>query len=406
MSSTPADDMLATEVGIKTYLRNTAFASHTINRLNGGYANFTYRIHLRVPVDGMSTFVLKYAPPYAAALADTIPMPFSPNRQVFVHSSRFYLKCHTHMGVEQRFEAEALRLANTIPRPDNDNTVMVPALQLFDEESHVMIIEDVGSDARTLTDILMDETLPGPLLEEIGVKLGRFLAHVHEWNNHPDVDLSLFENNEAGKMILELMIYGRLVPTLTGEDKIPYLLDPSLEIPDEMLVNVSKLAETRTKEIHSSAASGVMTHNDFWPGNIMVSLRRGADGAIEALDRLYVLDWELAMTGLPGLDLGQLCAELHIIARFHPHRAESAQTTLKSFLSAYRQNREISPAIARVTVGHIGAHLVAWTPRVTLSSRERTREAVLEGVELLDLGWTGSESSLLDSIVGPLFQTG
>jgi len=405
MSSTPADGMLATEAGIENYLRNTAFASHTVNLLNGGYANFTYRIHLCVPVDRMSTFILKYAPPYAAALADTIPMPFSPDRQVFVHSSRLYLECHTHMGVEQRFEAEALQLANTIPgRPDN--TVIVPALQLFDEESHVMIIEDVGSDARTLTDILMDETLPGPLLEEIGAKLGRFLAHIHEWNKHPGVDLSLFENNEAGKMILEFMIYGRLVPTLTGEDKIPHLLDPSLEIPEEKLANVSKLAETRTKEIHSSAASGVMTHNDFWPGNIMVSLQRGADGAIEALHRLYVLDWELAMTGLPGLDLGQLCAELHTITIFHPHRAESAKSTLKSFLSAYRQSREISPAIARVTVGHIGAHLVAWTPRVTLGGRERTREAVLEGVELLDLSWTGSESSLLDSIVGPLFQTG
>lgn len=267
-----------------------------------------------------------------------------------------------------------------------------------------MIIEDVGPDTRTLMDMLIDGTLSTSLLEEIGSMLGRFLAHIHEWNKYSDIDLSLFTSNEAGKMILDSIIYGRLVSTLTGEDKIPCLLDSPLDIPEETLGNISKLVETRIKEINS--ACGVMTHNDFWPGNIMVSLRQGESGAIEALDKLYILDWELAMIGLPGLDLGQLCAEFHTIARFHPHREESAKAAIKSFLSAYRQSRVIDPAVARVTVGHIGAHLVAWTSRVTLGGGEQAREAVLEGVELLDLSWTGSESSLLDSIVGPLLQAG
>lgn len=91
MSNTPpTDDILTTEVGIKTHLQNSAFASHTVNRLYGGYANFTYRIHLHMPVDGKTTFILKYAPSYAAALTDTIPMPFSSERQVSVHLSLKY----------------------------------------------------------------------------------------------------------------------------------------------------------------------------------------------------------------------------------------------------------------------------------------------------------------------------
>ena len=399
MSSASTDDSLATKDGIQTYLRNTPFASHTVDQLSGGYVNFTYRIHLHVPVDGISTFILKYTPPYAASLTEDISMP--PDRQVFIHMSRICVKYGAHTGVVQRFEAEALRLVNTIPRLGDDDTVTAPTLRFLDQESHVMVIDDAGSNTRTLREVLINETLPRHLLEEIGTKLGRFLAHVHEWNERPDVDLNLFANNTAGRILLTYLVYNRLVSTLTGEDKLPHLLNPALEIPEEKLATVSKLVEARTNEIHSPTVSGVMTHGDYWPGNILVSLRRGADGAIEALDRLYVLDWEMAMTGLPGSDLGQYCAELYIIARFLPHREESAKTIIRSFLSAYGQSRVIDPAIARVALGHIGGYMVTCVPR-DVGDRERIRELVIEGVELLDLSWTGPESSLVNSIVGPL----
>lgn len=54
------------------------------------------------------------------------------------------------MGPEQRFEAEALRHIPNIPRPDDDNMVATPTLRLFDEEAHVMIIDDAGPHTRTL----------------------------------------------------------------------------------------------------------------------------------------------------------------------------------------------------------------------------------------------------------------
>ena len=149
------------------------------------------------------------------------------------------------------------------------------------------------------------------------------------------------------------------------------------------------------------SATTVITHGDLWPGNVMVSLRRGADGAIEALDKLYVIDWEVAKTGLPGFDLGQMCAEFYLIARFHPHRENSTNTLIKSFLSAYKTTRG-SAMDPRVAVGHIGAHLVAFTPRIPWGGRERTRDVVQEGAELLYLSWTGPDSLLLDSIVQPL----
>jgi len=82
------DDMLATEAGIQTYLQNTSFASHTVNLLSRGFANCTYRIHLHAPIDGMSTFVLKYAAPFVLTLANTTQIQVSTERQVFFHSSQ------------------------------------------------------------------------------------------------------------------------------------------------------------------------------------------------------------------------------------------------------------------------------------------------------------------------------
>ena len=304
------------------------------------------------------------------------------------------------MEIQQRMEVEAARLVLSDPRADSDSAVTAPAVYLLDEESHVLIIEDTGPDTRTLKEILIDETLPRPLLEDIGTALGRFIGNVHGWNERPDVDLSLFANYQVGRSLS--VTYGRVVSTLAGKDDIPYLDSPCLDIPEKKLSNITELVKARRKEMHS--ATTVITHGDLWPGNVMVSLRRGADGAIEALDKLHVIDWEVAKTGLPGFDLGQMCAEFYLIARFHPHREDSTNTLIKSFLSAYRTTRgsAMDPGIARVAVGHIGVHLVAFTPRIPWGGRERTRDVVQEGAELLNLSWTGPDSLLLDSIVQPL----
>ena len=58
---------------------------------------------------------------------------------------------------------------------------------------------------------------------------------------------------------------------------------------------------------------------DFWPGNMMVVL----DGD-RNLERIYVLDWELSRTGLPGADIGQFCAEIHLLRRFEADAKDSA----------------------------------------------------------------------------------
>jgi 5-methylthioribose kinase len=66
---------LATIAGVRRYLSNTPFASHTIKTLTGGSANFTYRIHLNDSFEGKEIFVLKYAAPYVAASGGTMALP-------------------------------------------------------------------------------------------------------------------------------------------------------------------------------------------------------------------------------------------------------------------------------------------------------------------------------------------
>jgi len=82
-----ADDSvdLTTIAGVRKYLADTHFASDTITSLSGGFANFTYRIHLNDPLEGKGSFILKYAAPYVAAFGAT--MPLTTERQVRLYGS-------------------------------------------------------------------------------------------------------------------------------------------------------------------------------------------------------------------------------------------------------------------------------------------------------------------------------
>jgi aminoglycoside phosphotransferase (APT) family kinase protein len=285
-------------------------------------------------------------------------------------------------------------------RANDDIIGAVPAVHLFDEEAHVMIIEDCGMDTRTLKQLVIDEALPQTVAEEIGAAIGRFLARIHAWNKEASFDMGIFADNEVGKMITSWVTYDRLISTLGGKDNIAAMADPVLDIPRGKLDVISKLAETRSYEIKNTSES--FTHGDFWPGNIMVSLRRESEGGTPRLDKLYVLDWELAKIGLQGLDVGQFCAEMRLLERFYPNHQEGASTIMKSFLSAYKEGSGSDEALARVAVAHVGAHLVAWTPRVQWGGREKTREVVSEGVELLAGGAEGTRAWLEGSLVGNL----
>jgi 5-methylthioribose kinase len=300
----------------------------------------------------------------------------------------------------QKFEVEALRLV--LKMHANDDVISVPAVYLFDEKAHVVIIEDCGMDARTLKQLVIDEALPQTVAEEIGVAIGRFLARIHAWNKEISFDMGIFTNNGAGKKMASFLLYDRLIPTLSGQNNIADLADPVLDIPKAKLDVISKLAQTRSHEINNNTAPESFTHSDFWPANIMVSLRRESDGGTPRLNKLYVLDWEMATVGLRGLDIGQFCGEMRLLQRFYPSRQKEASTIMKSFLSAYKVGRESDETLARVTVSHAGAYLAVWASLEQPGNREETRGAVAEGVDLLIGGAEGTRTWLEGSFVGDL----
>jgi hypothetical protein len=135
---------------------------------------------------------------------------------------------------------------------------------------------------------------------------------------------------------------------------------------------------------------------DFWPGNMMVTL----DG--DNLKNIHLLDWELAKPGLPGVEIGQFCAEMHLLRRFHPSAKEAAGLILETFLEAYIQQSTPDIQVARDALVHLACHLVILTPRVAWGDKASTRKVVQEGLQLLIGASSRDEVWLRDSIVGAL----
>ena len=123
---------------------------------------------------------------------------------------------------------------------------------------------------------------------------------------------------------------------------------------------------------------------DFWPGNIMVSLNMKGD-----LEHLYILDWELARVGLPGIEIGQFCAEIHMLRRFNGEVCQDTATlVLEHFLKAYTRLAGDTEQARRALV-HMGVHMSVLGARVEWGEKEETRQVVLEGVRKIVDGYAG-----------------
>jgi hypothetical protein len=271
----------------------------------------------------------------------------------------------------------------------------------FDDVAHVLIMDDCGAGAVTLKQLMLQNPPPSSVASAIGAGLGECLGRLHTVGLDPQVsNLEFFDKNQQGRMISGFATYGRLVSTLTGNDDIAALSDPPLDIPQSKLDIISALSSEKIHAINTSHQA--LTMGDFWPGNIMVCLSPSHNDSPPLLERVYILDWELAKPGLAGLDVGQFCAEMHLLRRFSPACDESVTTALDAFLRSYRNAFKVGVEVTKDAAVHIGAHLVAWTPRVSWGSKERTREVVHEGVECLVEGYAGTQKWLEGSIVGPL----
>ncbi|TDL21319.1 hypothetical protein BD410DRAFT_299299 [Rickenella mellea] len=364
---------------VQNYLQATSFASTSVVPLSGGNANFTFRLHLCAPYERRMTVVLKHAKSYAA----------------FSKSFKFAVE-------RQDYETEALkRVKDFLPV---DSIVTVPVVHLYDKETNVIIMDDCGADSLTLKQLMLVNTPNEELARTIGKAVGEFLACIHI-KGCADLDfLKFFDRNQEGKKLSAWVTYGRLVETLTNVSRSrngTALIDPPLSIPNDDILTIEQLSTTTTE--HIVAANSAFVMGDFWPGNIIISIKKSEDTTgMTTIERIFVVDWEVAKTGVLGLDIGQFAAEMHQMREFYPDTKKSADTLLQAFLAAYSNSREVDRATAQTAAVHVGAHLVAWTPRTGWSPMERTRDVVLQGVEYLLKGWEGNEEWLKESAIGGL----
>lgn len=260
-------------------------------------------------------------------------------------------------------------------------------------------MDDCGESVPTLKELLLTNPPSLEVSRAIGSALGEFLAYFHTQGTADSAFVDLVSTNASGRQMSSWATYGRLVSTLSGEDKLPKLSDPPLDISKDVLDKIDASSKAITERAMSTRESIVM--GDFWPGNVLVSLTSDT----RQVKRLYVVDWELAKLGIAGWDVGQFSAEIHLIRRFHPDREAIASATFSAFLKAYGVHASKlvkDDDVLKTALTHIGAHLIAWTPRVEWGAKENTRDVVEEGVKYYLEGTDAAVEDLRRSIVGEL----
>ncbi|KAI0784990.1 kinase-like domain-containing protein [Abortiporus biennis] len=368
---------IATSEGALGYLSSSFIPVESVSRLTGGGGNYTYRLFLRETYEGRKTLVLKHGKPYPPGMP-SFDLPLD----------------------RRGYEVTAMKkVKEWLPY---DSIVTVPTIHLFDEEANVIVMDDCGEHSKTLKQWMVDG-LPSPeVASEIGNAIGTFLGNFHEWGSESQELRDLFKDNINGRKISAVITYGLLTSTLAGgEGSPPPLNDPPLGISQQQLIKVDGICRDMYDKIMTM--SEVVVMGDFWPGNIMVSF--SGEGSSSKLERIYVLDWELTKPGLAGLDVGQLCAELQTLRRFHDNCVIPATELILTFLTSYRGCRRGAGSLkelARIASVHLGAHLIAWTPRVPWGGKEKTREVVKEGVKYLIDGYGGTQEYLEESLFKPL----
>ncbi|PCH34021.1 hypothetical protein WOLCODRAFT_160534 [Wolfiporia cocos MD-104 SS10] len=374
----PDPEDLTTTSGVINYLSGTAFDADAVTFLTGGSGNFAYRVHLRTPYDGYETVVVKHAEPYVRGLKT---MAFSLERQLY--------------------EVEALQ--QMIKHSPPDALVTVPEVLHFDTAANVIIMTDCGDGVPSLKQLMQTDPPSPAVARTIGKALGTFIGRLHARGRTDDAFRAFFDKNEEGKRLSALVTYGRLVSTLT-DGRPPALCEPLLEVAAEDMESIERVVVETEREILNTKETVVM--GDFWPGNVLVSLRREEGTGTVAVERIYVIDWELAKVGLAGLDVGQFCAEVHLLGKFHEACEGAASAMLRAFLHAYGETDRgtVDIRVAQTVAVHVGAHWVAWTPRVPWGAKEKVREVVCKGIEYLVQGQSATDGWIKDSILAALLQ--
>lgn len=128
----------------------------------------------------------------------------------------------------------------------SDAIVTVPVVYKYDQEANVIVMEDCGERSVTLKEFMQQNTVSLELSASIGTALGRFAGGMHVWSRGDASICQFFEGNNQAKAMSAWVIYGRLVPTLRGEEELQSLIDPPLAISETEMEVAKKVATDTT----------------------------------------------------------------------------------------------------------------------------------------------------------------
>lgn len=125
--------------------------------------------------------------------------------------------------------------------------VTVPEVYLFDEVAHVIIMEDAGPGSITLKAFMQTGKVSLSQAQKIGTSVGAFLGELHRWGADNKELLKVVKEHSEAVPLTTWVYYGQLLSTLTGQDDVPKLKDPLLDIPEEHLQAVGRVGLEATQ---------------------------------------------------------------------------------------------------------------------------------------------------------------
>ncbi|KAL8782271.1 MAG: hypothetical protein Q9213_005545 [Squamulea squamosa] len=343
MSSSTCIDKPTSVEGLQRYLRAKNVEYSNIEQIEGGTANYLFRVWSS---SGVPT-IYKHAEPYIASSNGAIPFPV------------------------ERMDFEVTALTRVTAEVRGYPFVLLPKVLDHDKNTNVLVMSDGGK--RTLKETY---STPGLDIRGIGGLLGDWLACLHGETS----DLSIGEGgNQTAKSIYRWS-YSHLASVAAQ-----YELDV-------------EFCEYIDKKYGSSLQTDdeCVCHGDFWPGNIMIS---------EGKLRLTVIDWEMCRRGTSATDVAQFAAEAYLLDRFRGGKG-LLNTFLRSYgyiRAGYGLDVSTNPQFVQRVAVHLGVHLAFWPASVKWAEKDETKAVVELGHEVIRRADAGDFDWLRGNILGSLF---
>lgn len=145
----------------------------------------------------------------------------------------------------QKYEVEALRRVHGwLP---TNAFVTVPEVYFFDEVAHVIIMEDAGPGSITLKAFMQTGKATLSQSQKIGAGIGAFLGGLHSWGVNNKELLEVIKEHRQAVTLTTWVYYGQLESTLKGQDPVPKLKDPPLDIAEEDMQTVVRVGLAKTQ---------------------------------------------------------------------------------------------------------------------------------------------------------------